>query len=130
MKGSVALKLTLAALVFLAGFSMAFAADVPTTIPEAPVKGMVTMVDIGGEGCVPCRMMTPILKELQETYRDKAAIVAINVGKDHERIKEYGARVIPTQIFYDKDGKESSRHEGFMDKKAIVEILEKLGAGK
>jgi len=40
---------------------------------------------------------------------------------------KYGIRGIPTQIFYDKDGKETFRHSGFFDKKSIVEQLVKLG---
>jgi thioredoxin 1 len=35
--------------------------------------------------------------------------------------------VIPTQIFYDKQGKEVGRHEGFLDKKSIVAAFETLG---
>ena len=37
-------------------------------------------------------------------------------------------RGIPTQIYYDKSGKEVTRHMGYMDKNSIVEILAKLGA--
>ncbi len=89
-------------------------------------KGMPTMVDIGGDNCTPCRMMKPILKELELTYRGRAAIISINVGTDREKIRSFGARVIPTQIFYDRSGNEVSRHEGFLDKKSINDTLEKL----
>jgi thioredoxin 1 len=104
--------------------------DVPAIFPEVPVKGMVTLVDVGGESCTPCRMMVPILQQLQEKYRDRAAVIAINVGKNRDRSKLYGARIIPTQIFYDKEGREVVRHEGFMDKKSIVEIMDKLVSGQ
>lgn len=95
--------------------------------PEIPVRGQVTMVDIGGDGCLPCKMMLPIMRELEEKYRGKAAIVSIDVGMNRERIKLYNARVIPTQIFYDREGREISRHEGYLDKKSIIEMLEKMG---
>ena len=40
---------------------------------------------------------------------------------------KYRIRSIPTQIFYDREGKEVYRHEGFFDKASIVAKLEQLG---
>ena len=92
-----------------------------------PVKGMVTMVDLGATSCVPCKMMAPIIEELKKEYEGRAAIVFIDVWKHKEEAPKYGVRAIPTQIFFDKDGKEAQRHVGFMEKKDIVEALERLG---
>jgi thioredoxin 1 len=103
------------------------AADATAAVPEVPVKGMVTMVDIGAASCIPCKMMAPIMKELEEEYKGKAAIIFIDVWKNRDQGAKFGIRAIPTQIFYDKDGKEVQRHEGFMDKKRIVAILQGLG---
>lgn len=96
-------------------------------IPELPVKGMVTMIDLGAESCIPCKMMAPILKELEKEYEGRAAIVFIDVWKHKEEARKYGIRGIPTQIFYDQEGKEVGRHVGFMDKKSIVDVLKQLG---
>ncbi len=92
-----------------------------------PVKGMVTMVDLGANKCVPCKMMAPILEKLQKTYEGRAAIIFLDVWEDHSLAQRYGIRSIPTQIFYDRDGREAFRHVGFMDEKRIVYVLEKLG---
>lgn len=96
-------------------------------LPEVPVKGMVTLVDLGAKKCIPCKMMAPILEELTKQYQGKAAIVFVDVWQHMDQAEKYGIRVIPTQIFFDKQGKEVLRHVGFMDKKSIVEVLEKLG---
>lgn len=96
-------------------------------IPEAPVPDKVTMVDLGAKSCIPCKMMAPILKELEEEYRNRAAIVFIDVWVNPQAARKYGIRAIPTQIFYNAEGKEMARHEGFMDKASIVAELEKLG---
>ena len=98
-----------------------------TSLPEVPEKGMVTMLDLGAHKCVPCKMMAPIIKELQAEYRGKAAILFIDVWQHKDEAKKYGIRAIPTQIFYDSTGKEVRRHVGFMDKKSIVAILKELG---
>lgn len=113
--------------VFLAIFSVGRAAQDSSPAPEVPVKGMVTLVDIGGDSCTPCKMMISILREVEETYKGKAAVVSINIGKDRDRGRLFGARIIPTQVFYDREGREVARHEGFMDKRSIIEIFEKLG---
>ena len=92
-----------------------------------PVKGMVTMIDLGAKKCVPCKMMAPIMEKLEKTYDGKAAIVFIDVWEHREQAGRFGIRAIPTQIFYDADGKEKSRHVGFMSEEDIVKTLGQLG---
>jgi thioredoxin 1 len=94
---------------------------------DVPVKGMVTMLDLGAKSCVPCKMMAPIMEKLEKDYKGKAAIVFIDVWKEPDQVKRFGIRAIPTQIFYDKEGKEVYRHVGFMSENAIVTQLKNLG---
>jgi thioredoxin 1 len=94
---------------------------------EVPVKGMVTLVDLGANACIPCKMMAPVMTKLEKDYQGKAAIVFIDVWKFPEQAKPFNIQVIPTQIFYDKTGQEVSRHEGFMSEKDIVSQLKKMG---
>ena len=95
--------------------------------PEVPVKGMVTMVDLGAKTCIPCKMMAPILEKLGKKYADRAAVIFLDVQEDRSLIKRFGISAIPTQIFFDRDGKGVLRHRGFMSEKAIVEQFEKMG---
>jgi thioredoxin 1 len=97
----------------------------PESIGLAP--GRVTMIDLGATECVPCKMMAPILEELKKEYDGKADIIFIDVWKDPSQAKKFGIRAIPTQIFFDAEGREFYRHTGFMDKKRIVDILSRLG---
>lgn len=99
----------------------------PAPAGDVPVQGMVTMVDLGAKSCIPCRMMAPILVELEKEYRGRAAIVFIDVWEDYGAVDRFGIKAIPTQIFYDADGGERLRHVGFMSKEAIVAELRKLG---
>ena len=96
-------------------------------VPEAPVPGKVTMLDLGAKNCIPCKMMVPIIEELEKEYKDKAAIVFIDVWEHPGAGQKYGVMSIPTQIFYDAKGKETLRHVGFMEKAAIIAELQKLG---
>ncbi len=100
-------------------------------LPEKlPVSGMVTLIDLGAATCVPCKMMTPILAQLEKEYTGKAAVVFIDLRYHKEMGRKYQVRAIPTQILYDKDGNEVGRHEGFLSKKAIEEAFKKLGVKK
>ena len=93
---------------------------------EVPVDNMVTMVDLGAKSCIPCKMMAPVLKELEEEYNGRAAIIFIDVWEQKEKAGEFGISSIPTQIFYNKSGQEVWRHSGFIDKKSISEKLDAL----
>jgi thioredoxin 1 len=95
--------------------------------PPAPGKGRVTMIDLGATECIPCKMMAPILEELKTEYAGKADILFIDVWKNPEQAKKYGVQAIPTQIFFDRDGREVFRNVGFMDKRRIVDTLSGLG---
>lgn len=95
--------------------------------PHVPVPGMVTMVDLGAKKCIPCKMMAPILQELQSEYRERAAVIFIDVWENPGVAPKFSIRTIPTQIFFDSQGKEVTRHEGFLDKQSIVALMTKLG---
>ena len=98
--------------------------------PVFPVPGRVTVVDIGSDKCLPCQLMAKMMTELGAAYQGRAAFIFIDVWKHREVMDECGIDRMPTQIFYDQEGEEVFRHEGFMTKKAIVEKLEKLGIEK
>jgi len=109
--------------------SKALPETVSGELREVPVKGMVTMLDLGADSCIPCKMMAPILKKMKKKYDGKAAIIFIDVWKHREQAKRFGIRAIPTQIFFDKEGKEIYRHVGFVSEAEIVKQLEKMGVG-
>jgi len=122
-------KWTMRLTVFLlfAGISVAHAEQVRESLPEVPTKGMVTMLDLGAHKCIPCKMMAPIIEKLKRTYKGKASIIFIDVWEHQTQVRKYGIRAIPTQIFFDKNGKEVYRHVGFMSEKAIVRQFERMG---
>lgn len=96
-------------------------------VPAIPVPGMVTVAELGSTGCVPCKLMIPILEELEKEYTGRVAIVFVDVLEHPGVGQRFDIMAIPTQIFFDADGREASRHVGFMEKTAIVAELEKLG---
>lgn len=94
---------------------------------KVPVKGMVTILDIGAASCIPCKMMAPILEKLEKKYDGKAAVIFLDVRYYKETAISFGINGIPTQIFYDKKGNEVYRHLGYMSEDAIVAQFKKMG---
>lgn len=90
-------------------------------------NGQPTVLDLGSNTCVPCKMMKPILDELEQEYKNKANVVILEINNYRDLAREYKVRVIPTQIFFDKDGNEYWRHEGFLAKEDIQAKLREVG---
>lgn len=88
-------------------------------------KPLVTFVELGSVNCVPCKMMKPVMAEVEKEYGDKILVVFYDVNKDRQKASDYKIRVIPTQVFLDKKGKEFYRHEGFFPKDELMKIVDK-----
>ena len=99
----------------------------PPDFSKVPVKGMVTMIDLGAKTCIPCKMMAPILEKMEKVYRGKAAIVFIDVWENRNQAGRFRISSIPTQIFFNPEGKEIYRHVGFMGEEAIAAQLKNMG---
>ena len=94
---------------------------------KATTQNLPRLVDLGASKCVPCKMMAPILEELKKEYAGRMLVEFIDVWQTPEAGKEYGVRMIPTQIFYQAGGKEIFRHEGFFAKEDILAKWKELG---
>jgi thioredoxin 1 len=103
------------------------AADTSLEKPAATPASLPKLVDLGASKCIPCKMMAPILEELETTFAGKLKVEFIDVWKNPEAGQKYGVRVIPTQIFYDADGVERFRHEGFFAREDILAKWKALG---
>jgi len=93
------------------------------------IKPLVTFVELGSVKCIPCRQMQPVMKAVEEKYGKQVNVVFYDVWKDDQReyAEKYGIKVIPTQVFLDKEGKEFFRHEGFFPEAEIDKLLQKRG---
>jgi len=95
------------------------------------IQPVATFIELGAESCIPCKMMQPVLKELRDEYRGLLKVEFIDLYKDRTAAQKFSVRVMPTQVFLDKDGKEFFRHEGFYPKADIEKMLaEKVGINK
>ena len=94
---------------------------------EVPPVPLPKLLDLGATKCVPCKMMAPILEALKEEYKGRFDVVFIDVWENPNESRKYGIKLIPTQIFFDAEGKELFRHEGFFSKEDILGKWKALG---
>jgi thioredoxin 1 len=85
------------------------------------------VVDVGSDKCKACKELAPILEELKKEFTGRATVDFIDAWKEPKAAEPYQVRVIPTQIFFDKDGKEVYRHEGFLSEDEIVRRFKEMG---
>ena len=92
-------------------------------------KPLVTFVELGSVNCIPCRMMQPVMRSIEGKYGSQVKVVFHDVWTEAGRpaASQYKIRLIPTQVFLDKDGKEFFRHEGFFPEAEIDKLLQKQG---
>jgi len=95
--------------------------------PPAPEKKLPKLLDLGAKKCIPCKMMAPLLDELAKDYKGRLDVEFIDVWENPGAAEQYGIQSIPTQIFYDADGKEFFRHVGFYPKEDILARFKEKG---
>lgn len=93
------------------------------------VKPKVTFIELGSVRCIPCRKMQPVMKSIEKKYGKQVKVIFYDVWTEKSKIKarEYNIKLIPTQVFLDKKGKEFFRHEGFYPESEIDKLLQKKG---
>ena len=87
---------------------------------ETPV-----LVDFYADWCGPCRLVSPIVDELANTYEGKIKVGKVDVDANSKVAGDYGVMSIPTVILYQK-GKEVARQVGFGGKDAYIQMIEKI----
>ncbi len=83
------------------------------------------LLDLEGLGCATCKPMPPLLRAVQDELAGKVRIDIWDY--DPDLVDEYGLEMMPTQIFYDPDGKEVYRHGGLMTRDEVLDQFRKMG---
>ncbi len=125
------MKLLLSTLSLLLIFTCSTRAELPsatgTDVKKALASGRPLVIDLGARHCIPCKKMAPILESLSNEYRGRAGVLFIDVNEDQAAALKFRIQMIPTQIFFNAQGKEVKRHIGFMEKTDILKELKAAG---
>lgn len=84
----------------------------------------VVLVDFWAPWCGPCKMIAPVLEELDAELGGKAKIVKIDVDENQETAGKFGVMSIPTLLVF-KNGEVVDQVIGFQPKEALAATLNK-----
>jgi thioredoxin 1 len=89
----------------------------------------ITFIELGSVNCIPCKKMQPVMKAIEQKYGENVKVIFYDVWTEEQQpyAQKYGIRLIPTQVFLDKSGKEFFRHEGFFPEDEIHKIFKQRG---
>jgi len=100
--------------------------DIPKVKVVDIPKGKRLMVQFGKTRCIWCEHMAPYLKEIKATHPN-VPIYYVNTDKDVLGAINSNVEVLPTSVFWDEEGKEIGRYEGYLLPDQIMELLVKYG---
>lgn len=83
---------------------------------------MTKLLDFWAVWCSPCKIMEPVLEELEKELQGKVEIEKINVDEKPDEAAKYGVMSIPTYVIL-KEGKEVGRRIGVTSKQELIKLL-------
>ena len=82
----------------------------------------VVLVDFYADWCGPCKMLTPVLKQVKQQLGDQLRIVKIDVDKHPKLAATYKVRGVPTMLLF-VAGKQVWRQSGLLSEKEIINVV-------
>ncbi len=86
---------------------------------------MLKLLDFYADWCGPCKIMDPILAEIEKYYADKIEFQKVDVEAEEKLAADFDIRSIPTFVVL-KDEKELDRKMGAMPKEILKDWLDGL----
>jgi thioredoxin 1 len=86
-------------------------------------QGRPTVIEFGASACASCKEMKIVLDELRRTHGTQIGIAEIDLIRERDAIRRYRIQVMPTQVFFDEQGRETGRHVGVIDGPTILSRL-------
>lgn len=88
------------------------------------LKSDLVFIDFFAEWCMPCMMMSPVIDDLSEEFKEKVKMGKINIEDYPEIADKYEVTSIPTFVIF-KEGKPVEKISGSMTQDELTESLNK-----
>ncbi|MEM9548214.1 MAG: thioredoxin [Bacteroidota bacterium] len=95
------------------------------TFNEAIQTDKGILLDFYASWCGPCKVLSPIIDELAEEYKDRAIIAKVDSERNPQLSTHFRIKSIPTLIFI-KDKKVIEVINGLVPKPNLQEMIEDL----
>ena len=95
---------------------------------EEVTNSGVSLVDFYADWCGPCKMLGPVLEELEAEFAPEIKIAKLNIDENNVIASQLGIMSIPTMVLY-KDGQPIEKIVGYQPKEVLKEyLMEKVTA--
>jgi thioredoxin 1 len=94
---------------------IAYITELNTENFEEFTKNELTLVDVWAPWCGPCRMISPMVDEISNTYHGRLSVGKLNADDNKDTVTELGIRNIPTILLY-KNGELVKDENGVVEK--------------
>lgn len=81
------------------------------------------LVDFYSDSCVPCKMLAPVLGELEEDREGQLAVYKVNVNFDAELAENYGVMAAPTLVLFSQ-GEIKGKRTGTVKRDVLTEWID------
>ena len=95
------------------------------TFKEMIQSNKPVLVDFHATWCGPCKMMSPILKEVKDNVGDAVSVIKVDVDKNPQAAAMYQVQGVPTLILF-KNGEPVWRQSGVVPKANLINIIEQF----
>jgi thioredoxin 1 len=95
----------------------------------APASGRPLLMDFTRDHCLPCQIMAPWIEELRVKLGGTVDVVEINIDRSQNRELGQFFKIssIPTQVYFDRDGREVFRNVGLATRPQMERSLREHG---
>jgi len=93
-------------------------------VQNATASGLPTIAEFGAATCASCREMKVVLDGVARRTQGRAHVLVIDITKDWDAAQMFRIQLMPTQVFFDTNGREVGRHMG---KLSEAEVIARLG---
>lgn len=85
------------------------------------IKSGKVLVDFYADWCGPCKMLGPVLEEIDKEM-DDVEIIKVNVDEENELAARFGVMSIPTTLLF-KNGEQVAANTGYLPKPQMVDFI-------
>jgi thioredoxin 1 len=93
---------------------------------KAVGQGQPVMFEFGKGSCKACKEMGTLIYRLKKSH-PHYRLFYIDIGRDRKAAADHGIQMIPTQLFFNGEGKEVYRHVGGFTTEGFMQTLQKYG---
>lgn len=101
--------------------------SLPPEITKLTAGGRPGVMEFTAQWCEPCRGMKNIVDKIKSDYRGRLNVMTVDIDQNPDLTQKYNVTAVPVLLFYDKNGKQVTRHEGYLPSDEFRTQLSQMG---